>query len=158
MCELAGERLLLESLSLLHLGFCHQGCEGVAFFVRPLKILLIEDFADGRESLAALLRVEKHLVDPVATGTEGLKLAKEQPFDVALIDLSLPDIDGLEIARQLRNEESRPFLIACTGWGRGEDVERTREAGFDFHLTKPIRFEELVKLLASIPRRDPAAA
>ena len=115
------------------------------------RILLIEDDADCRESLSQLLETMGQEVASAQTGAEGLRLADQKAFDVALVDLTLPDLSGLEVGRKLSRLSPRPYLVAYTGWGRDSDIERTREAGFDTHLTKPVGIEKLSALLKSLP-------
>jgi len=83
------------------------------------------------------------------SGSSGLALINEQHPDVALIDLGLPEIDGLELARRIRNnpEHANIFLIALTGYGQLEDRENAKRAGFDHHLVKPVDSEKLIRLL-----------
>ena len=118
----------------------------------PLKILLIEDHPDSNESLRMLIELMGHQVKAAFLGNEGLQLAAAESFDAALIDLTLPDIDGLDVGRRLAAETSRPYLIAYTAWGRHEDIERTREAGFDTHMLKPVDPAQLESLLTSLGR------
>ena len=114
------------------------------------RILLIEDDADAREVLQMSLEFRGHEVAVAADGAEGLSVAAAIQPEVVVVDLGLPGLDGLEVARRLRDTlgpGSR--LIALTGYGRREDRERTAAAGFDQHLTKPIGAEDLIALLAA---------
>jgi CheY-like chemotaxis protein len=117
---------------------------------RALSILLVEDNADARTTLEMLLAMEAHRVIGAETGAEALSCAV-QPFDVALVDIGLPDMDGYEVARQLRKTPhgKAAHLVALTGYGQPEDRRRAIEAGFDAHLVKPVDPDNLVKLLAS---------
>jgi CheY-like chemotaxis protein len=116
---------------------------------RRLSILLVEDNDDARTTLELLLEMEAHLVRGVETGAEALSQA-EEPFDVALVDIGLPDMDGYEVARRLRETPhgKAAHLVALTGYGQPEDRRRALEAGFDTHLVKPVDPDHLVKLLA----------
>ena len=112
------------------------------------RILLIEDDADAREVLQMSLEAEGHDVVVAADGAEGLSVAAATRPEVVLVDLGLPGLDGLEVARRLRDTlgpGSR--LIALTGHGRSEDRERTAAAGFDDHLTKPLGGKAIAALL-----------
>ena len=83
-------------------------------------------------------------------GPDAIEQLSKQRFDVALIDIGLPTIDGYEVARAAHKSAIayRPLLVALTGWGADEDKARARAAGFDRHLTKPVKFEDLSALLA----------
>ena len=117
--------------------------------VRPLRILLIEDNADARDMLELGLTLAGHDVESAANGPGGIDAAIANHPDVAIVDLGLPEMDGLEVARVLRAKlGSRIRLIALTGYGQPADRERTRAAGFDAHVTKPASVEDL---LAALP-------
>jgi CheY-like chemotaxis protein len=116
-------------------------------------ILIIEDNADTRATLDTLLRLVGHRVDVAATGPEGIERALSGRPQVALVDLGLPVVDGYEVARQLRAAVGADMrIIALTGHASDEDRRRTREAGFDAHLVKPVELEELNQLLAGMVR------
>jgi CheY-like chemotaxis protein len=91
-----------------------------------------------------------HTVYEAATGADAVQLALAERPNIALIDIGLPDLDGYEVARRLRTalDRSAIMLVALTGYGMAEDFERTRAAGFDVHLVKPVDFAALEKLLA----------
>ena len=113
------------------------------------RILVVDDNVDSAESLAALLRMEGHDVRIAFTGRSALQQHDEDPAEFMLLDLGLPEMSGFEVAREVR---SRPDgrtvrLVAITGWGDKKDIAASREAGFDHHLTKPIRFEALEEIL-----------
>lgn len=112
-------------------------------------VLLVED-ADGvREAVAELLTLQGHRVEAVATGAEALARAEASVPEVALIDLGLPDLDGLEVARRLRARHGAgPFLVALTGAARESDRRAALEAGFDLHLAKPVDPAALERLVA----------
>jgi signal transduction histidine kinase/ActR/RegA family two-component response regulator len=114
-------------------------------------VLIIEDNHDARESLAALLRMSGHDVKVSETGTKGLTLAAAHPFDLVVIDVGLPDIDGYEIARRLRRAPATRSLrlVALTGYGAQNDRRRALAAGFDEHLAKPVNLEKLEALMNS---------
>lgn len=116
------------------------------------RILVVEDGADSRESLAMLMATWKHEVIFAVSGPEGLDRARELRPDVALIDIGLPGFDGYEIARRIRGEGSAwaraVRLIALTGYGQAADRARALEAGFDVHLLKPVDPAKLRELIA----------
>jgi CheY-like chemotaxis protein len=87
-----------------------------------------------------------------ADGIEGLELARSLHFDVALVDIGLPGLDGYQVAENLRASTGRDaLLVAITGYGRPEDSARAREAGFDAHLVKPVQPEHLARLIHRAP-------
>jgi CheY-like chemotaxis protein len=112
------------------------------------RIVLVEDQDDAREMLELLLRADGHQVSSAADGRAGLELIAQERPDVALVDIGLPGLDGFAVARAVRERSlEEVFLVALTGYGTREDVEATREAGFDAHLTKPARPEALRTVL-----------
>ena len=113
------------------------------------RILIIEDNRDARDSLALLLKAAGNEVQIAENGNQGLAMAAVQPFDIIIVDIGLPDIDGYEVARKVRrvSTTSRIRLIALTGYGLPEDRERALAAGFDNHLTKPVDLANLTSLL-----------
>ena len=120
------------------------------------RILVVDDNVDAAESLRRALALRLHDVDVVHDGVAAVEAAGRLAPDVVLLDIDLPRMDGLEVARQLRarwipDGSRRPLLVATTGLGRDVDRERTRQAGFDHHLVKPIDLASLESLLASRP-------
>lgn len=118
---------------------------------RPgLKILIVDDNADASESLAAVLRLEGHLVRTASSGAGALESADGERPDVVLMDLGMPGMDGLTAARLLRDrpEGEDIRIIALTGWGQESDRERTRAAGISEHLVKPVDPHFLIELLS----------
>jgi two-component system, sensor histidine kinase len=117
-------------------------------------VLLIEDNADARQSLRTLLERDGHRVDDTADGLNGLTRAETTQPDIVLIDIGLPSLDGYEVARRIRARRGpTPILVAITGYGRADDRQRSFEAGFDAHLTKPVAPEQLLEVLAAEARR-----
>ena len=105
----------------------------------PRRIVVIEDNTDAREMLAIALRLAGHDVVEAATGTDGIEMARRHRPEVVLVDIGLPDIDGYQVARRLRQEsEGRFRLIALTGYGQARDRALSHAAGFDAHLLKPL--------------------
>ena len=113
------------------------------------RILVVEDNADARDSLVALLRLAGHEVDAAETGGAAIAAVEAGVYDAVLVDIGLPDIDGYEVARQLRARVlERPLrLIALTGYGTQADRQRAFAAGFDAHLAKPVEPGALDALL-----------
>ncbi|HZY85191.1 MAG TPA: hybrid sensor histidine kinase/response regulator [Gemmataceae bacterium] len=111
-------------------------------------VLIIEDNADARGTLQTLLGLLGHRVETAGTGPEGVERATAARPEVVLIDLGLPLLDGYEVARRLRAElGAGVLLVALTGHALDEDRQRTRAAGFNAHLAKPVEVEELNLLL-----------
>ena len=118
---------------------------------KPLRVLLIEDNDDGRQMLCAALTLEGHHIEVAADGGSGLAAAAGSHFDMAIIDIGLPDITGYEVARRLRtNPDGGPrTLIALSGYGPEHDAGQAREAVFDLHLVKPVSPERLNEIIAT---------
>ena len=112
-------------------------------------VLLIEDNADTRDVLKLMLQIEGAEVATAECGEEGVRAADQRRPDFVLCDIGLPDIDGMEVARQLRarGRLGGARFIALTGYGQAEDIRQAIEAGFDAHLTKPINLDQLLALL-----------
>jgi len=116
------------------------------------RVLLIEDHDDARDMLALLLSRLGHDVHTAADGPTGLEAALALQPDAAIVDVSLPGLDGYEVARRLRASGGRqPVLIALTGHASSEDEARARAAGFDAHMVKPVDVDRLVALLHADP-------
>ena len=117
--------------------------------VTPRRVLVVDDNADAATTLDALLKSLGHETSVAGGGVEALRLAVEFRPDIVLLDIGMPDIDGYEVARRLRNLNDRPFrIVAVTGWGQEPDRQKSREAGFDAHLVKPVSANELVQILS----------
>jgi DNA-binding response OmpR family regulator len=108
---------------------------------------------DAAKSLARLLEID-HEILVAHDGLAALEAADRLDPDVVLLDLDLPELDGLEVARRLRKGDGeRPLIVATTGFGQAEDRRRTAEAGFDLHLTKPLDVGVLLSLVRNGCRR-----
>lgn len=114
------------------------------------RILVVDDNVDSAESMAMMLEMSGHAVAMAHDGVEAVEIAKEFQPDVAFLDLGMPKLNGYEAARSIREQPwgRQMLLVALTGWGQEDDKRRTREAGFDAHIVKPIDFAALEKLLA----------
>lgn len=134
------------------------GDDSAARTSRPVRdgsrVLLVEDSEDNRQTLAAVLSIYGHTVIEAADGHAGLRLALAETFDVAVIDIGLPGMDGYELARRLRAAPATAAmrLIAVTGYGQEEDRRRALEAGFDAHLVKPAEPARLLDAIARVDR------
>jgi PAS domain S-box-containing protein len=104
------------------------------------RVLVADDNRDAADSLAMLLRMEGHDVRVVYDGVQAIEAIREQPPEIALLDIGMPEMNGYEVAQAVRESFSkeRLTLIAVTGWGQKHDVTRALDAGFDSHFTKPI--------------------
>ncbi len=117
-----------------------------------LKILLVEDNLDSAEGMALLLRFDGHEVRMAHDGPSALEAARAFEPQAVLLDLGLPGMNGYEVAQRLREQPAcrQTPLIALTGYGQEEARRRTKEAGFDYHLVKPVEPEALGALLGSL--------
>jgi PAS domain S-box-containing protein len=125
------------------------------------RVLVVDDNEDAAESLAILLRMMGLECVTAHDGLEGLRLAREQRPDVVLLDIGLPGMNGYDAAMAIRAEPwgQSATLVALTGWGQSEDRRRSREAGFDVHLVKPVAPEQIVEVLEKFrPRETETAA
>ena len=114
-----------------------------------LQVMVVDDNTDAAESLGVLLDIEGHAAHIAHTGAEALQLAQSQAFDVVFLDIGLPDMTGYDVARRMRMLPTmeKTLLVALTGWGTQDDRQRTRDAGFDRHLTKPAELPAVEELL-----------
>jgi two-component system CheB/CheR fusion protein len=114
------------------------------------RIVIIEDQDDNRRMLARWLELSGHTVFSAPDGLAGMALIESEQPDVAIVDIGLPKLDGYEVARRIRagTAPAHLRLIALTGYGQQADVEAALLAGFDYHLIKPVKPEELERLLA----------
>lgn len=115
------------------------------------RVLIVDDDRDSTASLAQLLKIPGHEVYTAGDGLEAVAKAVKLHPDAVLLDIGLPEINGYEVARRIREQEGEhPVIIAMTGWGQDEDRRRSREAGFDAHLVKPVDPAALTKLLSEL--------
>jgi PAS domain S-box-containing protein len=120
----------------------------------PRRVLVIEDNVDIADSLRDLLDLKGHDVQVAYEGRAGLARAREFRPDVVICDLGLPDMTGYEVARAIREDPllERTWLIALSGYGQSEDLQRSLDAGFDRHVTKPPKLDTLESVIAEAPR------
>jgi two-component system, sensor histidine kinase len=118
----------------------------------PVRAVIVEDSADLRDLSCEMLEHFGCTVDSAATGPDGLELILRVEPEVAIVDIGLPGMDGLELARTLRTRspELHTVLVAVTGYGRLEDHEAAIAAGFDLHFAKPIDADRLHELVDRI--------
>jgi PAS domain S-box-containing protein len=123
------------------------------------RVLVVDDNVDSAESLSELLSIWGYSVNVAHDGPSGIKMALSQRPDVVLLDIGLPLMDGYEVARRLRQETalSGVRIAALTGYGQAADRRRSKEAGFDEHLVKPVDPDKLRALLQTGSTAQPAA-
>lgn len=116
----------------------------------PLKVIVIDDNKDAAASLSILLKDQGHSVRVGHTGTDGLELAAAESVDLCLVDIGLPDMDGYQVIEQLKNHPhtATSVFVAISGYGQENDLEKSRSAGFDHHLVKPVKIADMSKLIA----------
>jgi CheY-like chemotaxis protein len=127
-----------------------------ALHPHEVKVLVVDDNIDQVTMLTSMLEHVGYSVQSAYTGPDGLKVAQDWLPDIALLDIGLPGLDGYEVARRLRSDPHTKTtqLIALTGYARDTDISLAAEAGFDTHLTKPLDFSALKKLMPLHHRPD----
>jgi CheY-like chemotaxis protein len=131
-----------------------QGASGSGAEIDALSVLVIDDNKEAAELLRSLLETRRHTVHIANDGPSGLDAALTLCPDAALIDIGLPGIDGYQVAASLRASQRRDiFLIAITGYGRPEDRARALESGFDHFIVKPLRIDELERVLGKVHKQ-----
>jgi two-component system response regulator PhoP len=118
-----------------------------------MRILLVEDEAALRETLAARLKREGFAVDTAADGEDGLFLGREMPFDVGIIDLGLPKLPGIDLVRKLREEGKKFPILILTARSSWQDKVEGLKVGADDYLVKPFHIEELLARINALVRR-----
>ncbi len=114
----------------------------------PCRVLVADDNPDASEMMRLLLGFKGHEVRVAEDGIKAVELARSFEPHIAFLDIGMPRMDGYEAARRIRALGSRVVLVALTGWGQDEDKQRSLEAGFDHHLTKPPDRDAIDKLIA----------
>jgi CheY-like chemotaxis protein len=117
------------------------------------RVLVVDDNRDAAESLAVFLKLSGHDTHIAHDGLEAVDKAAQLSPDFILLDIGLPKINGFEAARRIReqSQSKRPVLVALTGWGQDADRQKSREAGFDAHIVKPVDPDVLANLLVEFP-------
>jgi two-component system CheB/CheR fusion protein len=118
--------------------------------IKAVRVLIVDDLVDAAESLARLLRFDKHEVRTSYSGPAALAVAQEFKPDAVLLDIGLPDLDGFTVAEELRRQPGCRgiAIIAITGHSLAIADSRAAQSGIDRYLTKPIRIDQLQQLLA----------
>jgi CheY-like chemotaxis protein len=116
---------------------------------------VVDDNHDAATTLALVLKMDGHLTHVVQNGLDALDAFESFSPDIVLLDIGLPEMDGYEVATRLRrsNRAIDPLLIAVTGYGQADDRERSKAAGFDHHLVKPVDLAALLSLCAEAGKR-----
>ncbi|MEO6392124.1 MAG: PAS domain S-box protein [Pyrinomonadaceae bacterium] len=124
-------------------------------FIRR-RVLVVDDNRDAAESLQLLLQICGHEVHTAYDGLEAVEAADRLRPEVVLLDIGLPKLNGYEAARLIRAQtrKEKITLVALTGWGQADDLAKSREAGFDLHLVKPVDHDLLLKVFAELPSEE----
>jgi len=117
-----------------------------------LRVLVVDDNIDAATSLAMLVRANGYDVRTAFTGRAAVATAIDFEPHVVLLDIGLPDLDGLQAAKQIRQQLvlNHVVLVAMTGYGQIEDYQRSMKAGFDYHLVKPADFRQVQEILTTV--------
>ena len=120
--------------------------------VPACRVLVVDDNVDAARTMAMLLELEGYQVECAFDGQQALDCARDRPPDALLLDIGLPRLDGLEVARRLRAQSGeaarKRLLVAVSGYGREQDRAQALDAGFNLHFTKPADPEKLLEVLA----------
>ena len=115
------------------------------------RILIVDDNHAAADALARLLALRGHETMTLYSGTDAIEKAASLAPDVMVLDIGLQDMEGYDVARALRADESfKGVLIALTGYGQESDIRNAQKAGFDHHLTKPAGLSDIEQILGSI--------
>lgn len=116
-----------------------------------MTILVVDDNVASAQTLGWMLELSNHTIVLAHSGLEGLQKAREIQPDAILLDIGLPDVNGYDVCREIRKDPrlSNTLLIAQTGWGQKRDMEIAYEAGFDYHLVKPISLDNLNEIFGA---------
>ena len=125
--------------------------------VRCLRVLVVDDNTDTVDSFSKLLKASGHNVRTAYDGPAAVQAALDYQPDIALLDIGLPGLDGYQVAKRIRQEPALKniVLVALTGYGQDSDRQASSQAGFDHHLVKPARLEQLTQILAMVAERRP---
>lgn len=116
------------------------------------RILIADDYPHAAESLARRLRRQSFEVEVALDGRQAIEAADKFHPNIALLDLGMPKLNGYQVAQWLREQPwaKKILVVALTGYGQQEDLQRSREAGFDAHLVKPVDDSRLAEVLAQL--------
>jgi PAS domain S-box-containing protein len=129
-----------------------SGTDAAAGAAPQHRILIVDDNRDSADSLAMLLEITGNKTYLAHDGVEALAAIETHRPEVVLLDIGLPSLDGHEVCRRVREHDwgKNIVMIALTGWGQADDRRRSREAGFNGHLVKPVDYEKLLELLSEL--------
>jgi PAS domain S-box-containing protein len=129
------------------------GRRDLADEVSSMRVLVVDDNVDAAQTLAAMLELYGEDVRTAFGGLQALEVVERWQPDAMILDIGMADLDGYELCRRVRalGQRPPPLIIACTGWGQNEDRDRTRRAGFDAHVVKPVEPEAILTLLTGHP-------
>ena len=117
-----------------------------------LSILVADDNRDAATGMQKLLQIHDHSADVAFSGGDVVRMTLTKEYSVVLLDIGLPDIDGYDVARKLRQLPRCPLIIAISGYGQEEDKKKASLAGFDLFLTKPVRISDVLGSIARAHR------
>jgi DNA-binding response OmpR family regulator len=120
------------------------------------SILVVDDDAVVRKSLSAILSQEGYLVETVENGKEAIRISEKSLFDIALVDIKLPDMDGTELLSRLKGNQPRMILIVITGFPTLENAMETVNEGADGYILKPFDVQKLLEMIRKHLRRETA--
>jgi CheY-like chemotaxis protein len=122
--------------------------------VNSLRVLVVDDNADAASMLAMVLEASGHQVTVEHSSRKALERAKQEAPQVCILDIGLPEMDGIELAKRLRTqpETAHSLLIAVTGYGQDQDRKQSRAAGFDHHFVKPADLKQLAAMIAKVKK------
>jgi CheY-like chemotaxis protein len=126
------------------------------FDAKPRRMLVVDDNDDAAVMLGTLLSMEGHSVRVAHDGKAALDIVEEFQAEICLCDIGLPEMNGYELALRLRSLFPQALLISVSGWGREEDRRRSQESGFNYHLVKPVNFDDIMDLIHCSPAPDAA--
>jgi CheY-like chemotaxis protein len=120
--------------------------------MHSVRVLVVDDNRDAADTLSMLLEVLGHRAQVAHDGHAALDAVLDFRPQVVFLDIGMPGMSGYDVAEAIRNDRrfDQPLLVALTGWGSEDDRVRTRAAGFDLHLTKPIDLAAIEKMLSSV--------
>ncbi len=123
------------------------------------RVLVADDDDDLRTLMVLVLERDGHVVDPATDGTQAWALARSRPFDVLVLDVSMPGLSGLQVVERLVDQAAarRPGLLLVSALTQVEDVERGRAAGADDYLAKPFRLEDLTRRVRALAGGGPSS-
>jgi CheY-like chemotaxis protein len=127
-----------------------QQAPGVA--AHSVRVLVVDDNRDAAETLSALLELLGHRAQVANDGPAALETVLDFRPQVVFLDIGMPGMNGYDVARAIRDDRrfDQPLLVALTGWGGDGDRQRTSDAGFDLHLTKPVDLDAIIAMLSGV--------